>query len=922
MALVASTAQLAKVPQTEFQFPFFMHLSRKISPPQRAMIEELIQQQPGLAELSDSEEGSLCVIPEFLVEDVTTLERRKCRVIGLPFAERLLRDPSVLQRVHALPLYDFIYHASRGAVCCSGLMQAVKLRCVSLARWSGAKFTDEMGSDAGLLITSRVSLHPESKYQAALQRRIPIVKPSYLEALWEAKAEVPLEQHALPALCGLSVCFGSLKAGSDSTDNLTRHAIAAGAVSEPLDRAEVVIVKDVFAPLYEQAQRLGMLAAPPLWLARCLELRRCVPVTGELEVQNPKSLQLKLVGGPAPATTGGGMQLVEADSGNGNPEPEGGTALAGCVICLLYLPTGETREIAKGLAWRMGANTTMCPFDRAITHVLFKLDPLEVANAIQVSVLVDEDRVSFVELTWLEKCVEENQRVPSSSFPHVRVHYNPVCDMAYAAARGGTINRAPSRALSAAFSDAAQPINGVGTDAALAAPEDTSDAQDGRTAPQPSAQAPGTAREPVQRAPPLKEGGTFSGMTFALLGWLSDATGLQDLLSKLCTNGGTALHGGALAENVLDVQASVIISYGFGPVLDSARASLAQMATTKWVDACVTDNICHSTTAFPHFSPGPGALPLQAMANCAVRITALPASDNRKRRRFEDLAEVVGAKVAQQSSRWAEITHIVCVMPENLDRKTYDVAMRKQIPVVTLQWLIDCYNLNARQPEDKYDVAVMLGKLDSQAKSSDPETTQIPKNFNAAVLSGHDVLISPAALGSNPSLPQMAEELGGTVHTFRSPAELASLLKQFDPSPSPPGGKKRHLVVLVEKEEVCAGDAAFAECVSQATAENQRGVFVQTTWLSETFKQRRRQGVEEFNALPPIEGEDGVASKRQRVGRGEVGEVTYAWQNEKQTELNQRAEDSRARELRTQAAKKVSEGLRLAELRREPRAGG
>ena len=41
---------------------------------------------------------------------------------------------------------------------------------------------------------SEVSIHPDSKYQEALARRIPIVKPSYLEAVWEAKHLVDVQQ--------------------------------------------------------------------------------------------------------------------------------------------------------------------------------------------------------------------------------------------------------------------------------------------------------------------------------------------------------------------------------------------------------------------------------------------------------------------------------------------------------------------------------------------------------------------------------------------------------------------------------------------------------------------------------------------------------------------------------------------------------
>ena len=36
--------------------------------------------------------------------------------------------------------------------------------------------------------STQVSIHPDSKYQEALARRIPIVKPSYLEAVWGNQA--------------------------------------------------------------------------------------------------------------------------------------------------------------------------------------------------------------------------------------------------------------------------------------------------------------------------------------------------------------------------------------------------------------------------------------------------------------------------------------------------------------------------------------------------------------------------------------------------------------------------------------------------------------------------------------------------------------------------------------------------------------
>lgn len=49
------------------------------------------------------------------------------------------------------------------------------------------------GTQYGIDSTHEVSIHPDSKYQEALARRIPIVKPSYLEAVWETKRLVDVQ---------------------------------------------------------------------------------------------------------------------------------------------------------------------------------------------------------------------------------------------------------------------------------------------------------------------------------------------------------------------------------------------------------------------------------------------------------------------------------------------------------------------------------------------------------------------------------------------------------------------------------------------------------------------------------------------------------------------------------------------------------
>jgi len=203
-------------------------------------------------------------------------------------------------------------------------------------------------------------------------------------------------------------------------------------------------------------------------------------------------------------------------------------------------------------------------------------------------------------------------------------------------------------------------------------------------------------------------------------------------------------------------------------------------------------------------------------------------------------------------------------------------------------------------------------------------------SFATKVLANHEVLISPSALGSDPQLPQKAEELGAVAHTWRSFAELMALLKRLRSASSwwhrareriggsedgDGSASRRNIVVLLDQEEVgepTSPMAAFAAAAAQETRE----LFVMPSWLSETHRQLRRAPMEAFAALPTTEPGSPVA-KRQRQD-----EATYAWQSAELTRLEQLAEDSKTRAMQSKVQQKLNEGLRLAELRQGTSRGG
>lgn len=212
-----------------------------------------------------------------------------------------------------------------------------------------------------------------------------------------------------------------------------------------------------------------------------------------------------------------------------------------------------------------------------------------------------------------------------------------------------------------------------------------------------------------------------------------------------------------------------------------SRPPSVQLATAQWVRACVSDRVRHAVTVYPHFQPAPGALPLNDMKLCTLRLTAFDSSRDgyARRLRIQELASMLGAHVATEKAKWTDLSHLVCDIPGKLDPKQYESAIRKRIPVVSVKWLIDCFNANRRLAEDRYGVAPSSAPLtDGTATVRSLSRTL---SYEVAVLGEHRIIISLSALASDAQLPGYAEELGATVHTWRNKEELSALLATSHP---------------------------------------------------------------------------------------------------------------------------------------------
>mmetsp|Transcript_41305 Transcript_41305/g.95109 ORF Transcript_41305/g.95109 Transcript_41305/m.95109 type:complete len:776 (-) Transcript_41305:83-2410(-) len=388
--------------------PLPLFLGDGVNAEAASRIRELIRGQPRIAKLAAADEvGVVHVLETFEMTDILALKRRQREVIGLPFVERFLRCPQVLSPVQSLPVFDLVLPPEFN-VSCTGLTPVQKDVCSNYVQWMGSRMADDVSSVTGFIVANRVSLQPNSKYQAALARNIPVVGLSFLETAWAARAMPRTAEHELSGLQGLRICFDPLD--QDLLDQCQHLAQQNGAVIETFERAEVLVIRDVMHHLYNKATQCGMLRASPRWLLHCCSSKRCEPIVGEFEPSAPRAVPL-----PSAGTVAGAQ-----DS----------TILMDAVLNFLYLPK-DARAAAQELAWQCGAYTTIDPSDDAITHVLFKSVCRTTAQApVPVSIPVDRDRICFIDMSWLEACAQQGRWVEERRFPQQEVICNPTADKA------------------------------------------------------------------------------------------------------------------------------------------------------------------------------------------------------------------------------------------------------------------------------------------------------------------------------------------------------------------------------------------------------------------------------------------------------------------------------------------------------------
>lgn len=129
----------------------------------------------------------------------------------------------------------------------------------------------------------------------------------------------------------------------------------------------------------------------------------------------------------------------------------------------------------------------------------------------------------------------------------------------------------------------------------------------------------------------------------------------------------------------------------------------------------------------------------------------------------------------------------------------------------------------------------------------------------------------------------------------------------------------QHTIALLDSEEGETESGNLLQSRIQASQPDAPSLAcVRPQWLAETYKQRRRLPLEAFCVFVDNEAVAEPAKKRRVEG---AATARYAWKSDATAKLQDLANDSREREKQEKHQQRVTEGLRLAELRREPSNG-
>ncbi|XP_074911245.1 DNA topoisomerase 2-binding protein 1 isoform X2 [Buteo buteo] len=291
----------------------------------------------------------------------------------------------------------------------------------------------------------------------------------------------------------------------------------------------------------------------------------------------------------------------------------------------------------------------------------------------------------------------------------------------------------------------------------------------------------------------LAEGGLFVRKRFLLLGFgEEDESCIADIIKEN-------------AGKILPLQSRTIADYAVVPLLGcTVKPTVGDVVTNTWLMTCVEQQLLLEPQSNPLFTPVPVMEGVTPLEDCVLSFSQFTVAE---RDSLVYLAGLLGARVqeffvwkANAKKGMFATTHLVAREP---DGSKYEVAKKRNLPAVTVDWLLQSARTGKRadeskflvenaEAEDKESSIIQLSKTPATVNSSDSEQPTYfleagkkpavtPLDINKfqskafqAVISHHTGKTTPLTHGG---LPQKEPSL-----RLDTPSKFLSKDKLFKPS--------------------------------------------------------------------------------------------------------------------------------------------
>eukprot|EP01102_Stenamoeba_stenopodia_P009942 TRINITY_DN2954_c0_g1_i1.p1 TRINITY_DN2954_c0_g1~~TRINITY_DN2954_c0_g1_i1.p1 ORF type:complete len:443 (+),score=72.22 TRINITY_DN2954_c0_g1_i1:221-1549(+) len=99
-------------------------------------------------------------------------------------------------------------------ICCTSLSTAQRTETEEMVKYMNGSYSVELTSRTDYLVATEVG---SPKYQVAVERGIPIVKPNWISSCFKQQSLQPLKEHLLPPFAGCIICVTNLSTSTRST---------------------------------------------------------------------------------------------------------------------------------------------------------------------------------------------------------------------------------------------------------------------------------------------------------------------------------------------------------------------------------------------------------------------------------------------------------------------------------------------------------------------------------------------------------------------------------------------------------------------------------------------------------------------------------------------------------------------------------